>query len=125
VGDIDNFTPSRIVAGIHHVMITHAMLLLNNENGNNVVVVGHIMGWWMAMSYAAACPKQVSDLVIEDMDFGRHILNIDIPIAKIADRELTVNFQRKFEFNSYSNSRKYTFDRLEAVEYPTTMVQGW
>jgi pimeloyl-ACP methyl ester carboxylesterase len=108
LGKSDNFNPSSIVANIHHVMITHAMLLLNNDNGNKVVVVGHSIDGWMAMSYVAAHKKEASAIAIEEMDTGCRVLNIDSPIYKMADRYLTVNFQRKFDSNS--NSRQYIFD---------------
>jgi pimeloyl-ACP methyl ester carboxylesterase len=125
LGDSDDFNPSSIMADIHYVMTTHAMLLLNDDNGNNVVLVGHSIGGRMTMSYAAAYPKQFDALVIEDMDIGHHVLNIDSPIAKTADRGSTVNFQCKLEFDSNSNSRQDIFGRFEAVKYPATIVQGW
>jgi pimeloyl-ACP methyl ester carboxylesterase len=113
---------------------------ISNTN-NKVVVVGHSMGGRIAMSYAAAHFEsrqvKVAALVVEDMDIGRRVLSVDSPIAKTADRQITLNFQRKFEtfdtFDTFDDSNtdnrqdhvQDVLDRFEAVEYPAQMVQGW
>jgi len=75
------------------------------------------MGGRVAMSYAAKYPKDVSDLVIEDMDMKRR--SVSSNFIQNFNEEKAIKFERRH--NTLDSIKK----ELESIGYPQDMYTKW
>ena len=113
LGEPNSFSPDGLVEDVKSLVKSHPLL----QNNRRFVLVGHSMGGRVAMSYAAKYPKDVSDLVIEDMDMKRR--SVASNFIQNFNEEKAIKFERRH--NTLDSIKK----ELESIGYPQDMYTKW
>jgi len=125
LGNPHLFSPDALVEDVKCLVKSNPLL-----HNNPFVLVGHSMGGRIAMSYAAKYPKDISTLVIEDMDIKRRCVidnSSNNGMVKYEGCSFIENFdeERAIKFNRRQGTLESMKSELKVIGYPQETIEKW
>ena len=124
LGNPHLFSPDALVEDVKCLVKSNPLL-----HNNPFVLVGHSMGGRIAMSYAAKYPKDISTLVIEDMDIKRRCVidNGNNGMVKYEGCSFIDSFdeERAIKFDRSQETLDSMKSELKDIGYPNETIEKW